>query len=76
MPDDDGVRMSLEVVLELLQLLKTPKEDRTKDAPIGNSHHEYYYTDSWTNYLWKYIIVVDHDYDKKQAISQASCLSP
>ena len=35
------------------------------DTPIGESKHPYYNADSWKKYLWKYIVVVNHDFSPK-----------
>ena len=56
--------MSLELVVEILDLLMRPPADRTDDAPIGASNNVYYSTSTWKNYVWKYVVVVRHDFDK------------
>ena len=50
--------MSLEVIYELLMLLKAPLEQRSEKAPTGESNHSYFKSIYWTRYLWKYIQVL------------------
>ena len=50
--------MSLEVVYELLMLLKAPPERRSDKSPTGEPKHSYYKSIYWTRYLWKYIQVL------------------
>ena len=54
--------MTLDVMLEILELLRTAPHERTNVAPTGKSDHHYYTTSGWKDYVWKYIVLVDHDF--------------
>ena len=56
--------MSLELVVEILDLLMQPLANRTGDAPTGASNDFYYTTSTWKNYMWKYIVILSHGFDK------------
>ena len=45
--------MKMDVVLEILELLKTNLLDHKSNAPVGKSEHSYYYTEGWKHYVWK-----------------------
>ena len=57
--------MTADLLLEVLQLLGTSPDQRNHedDAPCGESRDEYYGSNIWKNYLWKYIHVYSHNYD-------------
>ena len=57
-----GRDMTLDVMLEILELLKTAPQERSNVAPTGKSDHYYYKTSGWKDYVWKYIVLVDHDF--------------
>ena len=51
--------MSLDVMTEILDLLKSPGGMRANvAAPIGKSNDPYYQTHYWKDFVWKYMIVV------------------
>ena len=54
--------MTLDIMLEILELLKTIPQERINVAPTGNSEYLYYKTSGWKDYVWKYIVLVDHDF--------------
>ena len=54
--------MKMDVVLELLELLKNNPLDRDCNAPVGKSQNWYYYTEGWKHYVWKSLWVSSHDY--------------
>jgi len=54
--------MKMDVVLELLDLLKTNPLGRDCNAPVGKSQNWYYYTEGWKHYVWKSLWVSSHDY--------------
>ena len=56
--DDQLDVMTLDVINELLTLLKERTDLRMGEAPVGESDRPYYQYDYWKNYLWKYIHVV------------------
>ena len=56
-----GLCMTLDIMLEILELLRTSPQDRSNVAPTGNSDHLYYNRPGWKQ-VWKYIVLVDHDF--------------
>ena len=48
-------QMTVNVLLEVLELLKTPPHLRTEKAPFGDSELPYFKSDGWTMHLWKYL---------------------
>ena len=57
-----GLEMTLDIMLEILELLKTISQERSNVAPTGKSEHLYYKMSGWKDYVWKYIVLVDHDF--------------
>ena len=55
------LEMTLDIMLEILELLKTIPQEKSNVAPTGNSDHPYYKTSGW-NDVWKYMFLVDHDF--------------
>ena len=55
--------VTVDVVLEVLDLLKTPPTERTSEAPVGASCASYFDSAAWKKYLWKSLWVHSHDYD-------------
>ena len=55
--------VTVDVVLEVLELLKTPPSQRTAEAPVGASQASYFESAGWKKYLWKSLWVHSHDYD-------------
>ena len=56
------LEMTLDIILEILELLKASPQERSNVAPTGNSDHPYYTISGWKHYVWKYIVLVDHDF--------------
>ena len=52
-------RISLEAMMEILDVLREPAEKRAcEPAPIGKSNDPYYQSDDWQNYVWRYIVLI------------------
>ena len=68
--------MKMDVILELLDLLKTNPLERDCDAPVGRSHNWYYYTEGWKHYVWKSLWVSSHDYSKDSGSFTSILLHP
>ena len=56
-------KLTVDVVLEILELLKTPPHERTNKAPVGSLGSSHFESDWWTLYLWKYPWLHSHDYN-------------
>ena len=56
-------QMTVDVLLEILDLLRTPPHRRTDEAPVGASDSPYYKTEGWTMYLWRFMWLHSHDYN-------------
>ena len=56
-------QMTVDVLLEILELLRTPPHRRTDKAPVGTSESPYYKTEGWTMYLWRFMWLHSHDYN-------------
>ena len=56
--------MSLELVVEILDMLMQSLANQTGDAPTGASNGFYYTPSTWKNYMWKYMVILSHDFDK------------
>ena len=57
-----GLEMTLDIMLEILELLKSISQERSNVASTGKSEHLYYKMSGWKDYVWKYIVLVDHDF--------------
>ena len=68
--------MKIDVVLKLLELLKTKPRDRNGNAPVGKSQNWYYYTDAWKHYVWKSLWVSSHDYSPHTGTFTSILLHP
>ena len=71
-----GLDMTLDIMLEILELLKTSPQERSTVAPTGNSDHLYYKMSSWKDYVWKYIVLVDHDFSAASGHFTSILLEP
>ena len=58
--------MKMNVIAEIIELLKIKPEDRREEAPIGNSKSQYYYSDGWRLYIWKSLWISSHDYSPER----------
>ena len=47
-----GLEMTLDVMLEILELLKTAPQERNNVAPTDKSDHYYYKTSGWKDYVF------------------------
>ena len=56
-----GLCMTLDIMLEILELLRTSPQDRSNVAPTGKSDHLYYKRPGW-KHVWNYIVLADHDF--------------
>ena len=55
----DMDRVSLEVMMEILDVLRELAEKRAcEPTPIGKSNDPYYQSDYWKNYVWRYIVLI------------------
>ena len=71
-----GLEMILDIMLEILELLKTIPQERSNIAPTGNSEHLYYKTSGWKDYVSKYTFLVDHDFSSVSGHFTSILLEP
>ena len=70
-------RMSLDVMIEILDLLKSPGGMRASvAAPIGTSNDPYYQTLYWKDFVWRYMIVVSVQRNKGTGELTSVILAP
>ena len=68
--------MKMDIVLEILDLLKTNPLERDCNAPVGKSQNWYYYSKGWKHYVWKSLWVSSHDYSKDTGSFTSILLHP
>ena len=43
--------MKMNIVVEIIEFLKIPPQDRSDDAPVGKSNDSYYHSNGWKLYI-------------------------
>ena len=57
--------MMLELLLEVVEILKDTSDRSNCAPPTGASGDSYYTSANWRNYVWPHIVVMDCDHDPK-----------